>query len=120
MKKLYLPMAVGGIVILAVLAVFQWKNLSNQGTPPPTPSGNAAEEPGNKFSAASGQEGAGELAGVLNKSDNLQKGNLMLETPGRNIYLHTSRDYTALLGREVTVSIEGTVQSFNLIEIKAK
>jgi len=58
--------------------------------------------------------------GVLKASNNSQKGNLMLETKERTIYLKTSRDFSQLLGKDVVVGYEGTLDSFALGDITAK
>lgn len=58
--------------------------------------------------------------GILKQSDNNQKGNLMLVTKERTIYVKTNRDFNALINKEVTITYEGTLDSFRLGEIKAK
>jgi hypothetical protein len=58
--------------------------------------------------------------GILKESNNSSKGNLMLETKDRTIYLRTSRDFSALIGKEVKVTYEGTLESFVLGDIEAK
>lgn len=58
--------------------------------------------------------------GTLKKSDNASKGNLMLVTKDRTIYMQTSRDFSPLLDKEVSVSYEGDYTSFILGDIKAK
>ena len=64
--------------------------------------------------------GAQKLQGTLKISDDLRRGNLMLVTSERAIYLFTSRDYSSLLDKQVTVEIEGTLENFRLVDIKAK
>jgi len=58
--------------------------------------------------------------GILKTSDNETKGNLMLVTGDRTIYLRTSRDYSALIGKQVSVNYKGTLDSFGLVDIVAK
>ncbi|MBI3232394.1 MAG: hypothetical protein HYZ51_04955 [Candidatus Doudnabacteria bacterium] len=58
--------------------------------------------------------------GVLHISDNLKRGNLMLKTSSHVIYLFTSRDYSSLFGKQVKVEIEGGLDNFKLVDIKAK
>ena len=58
--------------------------------------------------------------GTLKMSDNSAKGNLMLVTKDHTVYLKTSRDFSALVGKEVTVVYTGTVDSFTLENISAK
>ena len=79
-----------------------------------TPSGNNRE---NDTPVPSGEQ---KLQGSLKISDDLRRGNLMLVTSERAIYLFTSRDYSSLLDKQVTVEIEGTLENFRLVDIKAK
>ncbi|MEK9181158.1 MAG: hypothetical protein AAB871_02905, partial [Patescibacteria group bacterium] len=103
MNKKYLPVVAVIVVILAIFAVFQWKNWSNRGTPPEPPSNISAEVTGNKPSNNNGgQVGTNQLVGMLKKSDDAKRGNLLIQTVGSSIYIHTSRDYSALLDKEVT------------------
>lgn len=62
------------------------------------------------------------LEGVLRKSDKASRGNLMLELSNSDkiIYLHTSRDYSNLIDQEVNVIIDGTLESFVIINIEPK
>lgn len=55
--------------------------------------------------------------GTLRASDTITKGNLMLTTTERTIYIKTNRDYNILIGKKVRVSYEGTWQNFVLGEI---
>ncbi|HYV33539.1 MAG TPA: hypothetical protein VE973_01700 [Candidatus Limnocylindria bacterium] len=58
--------------------------------------------------------------GTLKMSDNSKKGNLMLVTSDHTIYLKTSRNFSALIGKEVVVTYSGTTNSFVLGNITAK
>ncbi|MBI5530672.1 MAG: hypothetical protein HY918_04190 [Candidatus Doudnabacteria bacterium] len=55
--------------------------------------------------------------GTLQKSDNAAKGNLLLVTSERNIYIRSNRDFSSLIGKKVRVSYEGTWQNFVLGDI---
>ena len=55
--------------------------------------------------------------GTLQKSDNSAKGNLLLVTSERNIYIRSNRDFSSLIGKKVRVSYEGTWQNFVLGDI---
>lgn len=55
--------------------------------------------------------------GTLKVSDNSQKGNLMLVTADHTVYIHTSRDFSSLIGKRVKVSYTGTLDSFSLGDI---
>jgi hypothetical protein len=43
---------------------------------------------------------------------------LLLSDSDRIIYLYTSRDYSALLGKNVMVTIDGSLDDFRLVDIK--
>jgi polysaccharide deacetylase 2 family uncharacterized protein YibQ len=55
--------------------------------------------------------------GTLQSSDNPAIGNLMLVQEDRNVYLFTSRDYSELLGQEVELKVEGSLERFRLVDI---
>jgi hypothetical protein len=57
------------------------------------------------------------LTGTLQKSDNAKNGNLMVITEGRKHYIRTSRDYISLIGKQVDVRYEGTLEDFVLGDI---
>jgi len=57
---------------------------------------------------------------TLQTSDNASKGKYMITVDGHKVYIHTSRDYSSLVGKEVNVSYQGTVDSFTLGDITAK
>ena len=65
------------------------------------------------------QPGGEVWTGTLQNSDNKAKGNLMLVTADRNIYIKTSRDFSALVGKKVDISYEGDVNNFVLGNIAA-
>lgn len=53
------------------------------------------------------------VSGILRSSDRRASGNLMVvEDSGRKIYIATARDFSALLGKEVTLDARGTIDSF--------
>lgn len=55
--------------------------------------------------------------GILKTSDSLAKGNLMLVTKEKTIYIKTSRDFSTLLDKKVSVTYEGTLDAFRLGDI---
>ncbi len=55
--------------------------------------------------------------GNLKASDTPSKGNLMLVTAERTIYIKTNRDYSSLVGKKVRVSYSGSWQNFVLGDI---
>jgi hypothetical protein len=85
-------------------------NNSKPTTPNPTPSGtDIGSEVMN-----------GGIEGKLYESDNKSRGNLMLVTADKTIYIQTARDYKALFGQDVVMTIDGDLTSFTLVDIKAK
>ena len=57
------------------------------------------------------------LDGVLKPSDNLNRGNLMLQTPEQKVYIATVRDYTDLLNQNVTLNASGTIANFQVLDL---
>ena len=60
------------------------------------------------------------LEGVLYKSEDLNRGNFKLVSGTSDIYVRTSRDFSALLGLEVLAQISGTLDKFELVDIQPK
>lgn len=60
------------------------------------------------------------MTGTLKASDDTTKGNFVLVMPDHSIYIRTSRDYSELVGKEVTVSYTGTLENFTLMDIEPK
>jgi hypothetical protein len=62
------------------------------------------------------------LVGELKVSNDKRRGNLMLllENSDRIIYLNTSRDFSSLVGEQVIVTIDGSLDDFRLVDIKEK
>lgn len=58
------------------------------------------------------------LEGILWSSDDEKRGNLLLVSQYAAIYLKTSRDFSALVGKPVIVSVEGTLENFTLLNIE--
>lgn len=60
-----------------------------------------------------------EIGGTLQASDNAAKGNLMLASSHGPVYIHTSRDFSALQGKTVTAKVNGSISAFTLVDITA-
>ena len=60
------------------------------------------------------------LEGTLNNSDNLRLGNFKLISNVGEIYLKTTRDFSKLVGLQVIVLINGTMEKFELLDIQSK
>jgi hypothetical protein len=58
--------------------------------------------------------------GRLEKSSSPSRGNLqlMMDDEDRIVYITTSRDFSALIGKDVKVTVEGTFSDFTLINIE--
>ena len=99
------------VVAMAVWGLFRFKPSS----PGPRP------EPGPSNNSQTNTQGSGQtLSGTLQASNNPARGNLMLMTDKQTIYISTSRDYSALIGKTVVVSYDGTLDNFRLGDIIAK
>lgn len=119
MKKNYYIAA--GIVIIVIIVIVAASLIMKNNTNQPTPTSRGNTNTTDNQTITTPIKSAGnELEGTLKKSDDPAKGNLMLVTMGPSIYLNTSRDYSALYDKAVTVSIEGNARSFQLVDIKAK
>ena len=123
---------IGGIIVIALVAAWQFSKKPD--SPNINQSANQGEEQELNSPENVGAEGeiaqpsenqAGEnqgnaWEGSLKLSDNPAKGNLLLMTKDRVIYIRTSRDYSALVDKEVKVTYEGTLESFRLGDIVEK
>ncbi len=58
--------------------------------------------------------------GTLNNSDNPTLGNFKLVSADHAIYLRTGRDFSKLVGLQVLVFFDGTMEKFELKDIQAK
>lgn len=58
-----------------------------------------------------------ELEGILQISDDENKGNLMLAFEDTIVYIRTSRDFSGSIGENVVVSISGTLNNFTFLHM---
>lgn len=58
--------------------------------------------------------------GTLQNSDDINRGNLKLVSSLGVIYLRTQRDFQSMVGSEVSVLIDGTLDAFKLVDIVKK
>jgi len=58
------------------------------------------------------------IEGILWPSDNESRGNLMLISNQTTIYIKTARNFQNLIGKEVTASIKGNPENFELLNIE--
>ena len=122
MKNLYKNPRVQAAGLIVVLAVIGWLVFRQPKTEVDSKPSNSAPnaETQNQSSQKNPDQNIAGWEGVLKLSNNNQKGNLMLVTKERIIYLKTNRDFIALVNKEVMVTYEGTLDSFRLGEITAK
>ena len=110
---------IGGIVIILIAGFFLFSSSSvNDSGQQNKETSNQTQNEGESTSEE--ETKLGMLEGILQISDDLKQGNLMLETADKKIYIFTSRDYSELFGQEVKVEIEGSMDSFTLINIAKK
>ena len=60
------------------------------------------------------------LEGILRYSDDPFRGNLKLVSQYSDIYVRTARDFSSLIGLEVLVRINGTLDKFELLDVELK
>lgn len=113
----YAPVVIIALIIAVIAGIQYFKNSSPVTQENPNKPGS---ENSQETSDANPQAEEGQLSGTLKISDNLKRGNLMLVTKDRVIYLFTSRDYSALVNKEVKIKINGTLENFRLIDILPK
>lgn len=58
--------------------------------------------------------------GTLLVSDDSKQGNYMVRTSNSIFYIRTSRDFSSLVNKEVTMTAKGTVEMFSLVDIVAR
>lgn len=129
MKKLLLFLVV---VLIVVAGVWYFKQDNGQpqdetnNTTGQNSGSNSSSNSSNSSSSSSSDEEdttvmeiGNTLSGELKASNDTKRGNLMLmlTDSDRVIYLHTSRDYTALIDKEVVVTIDGSLDDFRLVDI---
>ena len=114
------------IVAIIVLVVVGWLILRQAPKKATAPAKTQNEDAGqNQQNPASNKQESGTgtadaWEGILKVSDNATKGNLMLVASATTIYIHTSRDSSALIGQQVRVNYKGSLDSFGLVDITAK
>ena len=100
------------VVAIALIWFFKAKPAADNNTNSPQNQNNSASS--NSPSPAAMDK---VWEGTLKVSDTPGKGNLMLVTKERNIYIKTGRDYSNLLNKDVKVTYQGTLQNFALGDI---
>lgn len=107
-KKNRIYIIVTGLMAITLLWLGQVNK--NRGTDlPPLTDANVSEGTAAKLDR---------IEGVLWSSDSEQRGNLMLVSKYTTIYLKTSRDFSSLIGKNVIVTADGTLDNFTLINVE--
>lgn len=73
----------------------------------------------NEIGTVSGMTGS-YLQGRLENSDDSIQGNYKLISDFGQIYIKTGRNFSALIGSNVLLSIDGTMESFTLLDIQKR
>lgn len=113
------------VVVIILLVIFLRPDSANGPADVNAPATNEADssdimkDKGNGTSDRTGGtvNASDEYSGILQESDNSAIGNLMLVQPERNIYLFSSRDFSALYGKKVKLVTEGELEQFRLLDI---
>ena len=113
--------AVGVIVLIALIAAWQLgkkpaaTDNENQNQEQTQNSNENTNKPASSPTPTSQTTMSGNMwEGTLLATDNTNKGNYRLQTKDHLLYLRTSRDFSSMVGKEVKVSYEGTLDSFVL------
>ena len=109
-NKIYI--IVTGVVAITLIWLSQSNNNKNK---IPVPESSPKENIENKTAK---EEPTKTFEGTLWSSGDEGKGNLMLTNGDTVIYIRTSRDFSNLIGKYVIVSIDGTLESFTLLNIE--
>jgi len=112
---------IGVVIVLIAAGIFLWQGKSKKDKPdteatPISSSWETDQGDGGQTITPVGNV----LEGTLNLSDNKSRGNLMLKNASTTVYIYTSRDYSNLVGKEVKVIYDGTLDDFRLGDIVAK
>lgn len=86
------------------------QNQPSENQPSATPNGQTpTESPNGTQAQTSGNVTA---TGTLRASDNAARGNLMVESSSGKVYVSTGRDFSSLIGTQVTLNAEGSLNNF--------
>lgn len=111
--KLYLAVLLAGAVLVAG-GIYQRKHVTNSEHMADKNNTQKTEQVAGTQTSAVGNY----LEGILQSSDDQAKGNLKVVSNSSTVYLRTSRNFSELLGANVMVTIEGTLDNFKLLDIK--
>lgn len=119
-KKTWLAVGLTAALI-AAFVLWQSETKAPDQNSNTVPAETSSEKPeGNKETLPAPANNFNTWEGVLEKSNDTKKGNLMLKTTERTTYIFTSRDYSNLIGKNVVVTYQGDIESFTLGDITEK
>jgi hypothetical protein len=120
MKKILFSVSILALLAAGCGSASQNSSSSNTTNSTKQTTLNPSPSPSSLGSGNQGTTTGSTWQGILMASNNSAKGNYMLSANGHTIYLHTSRDYSALVGKSVNVGYSGTMDSFSLDDITAQ
>ncbi len=112
--KAYLMVLLIGVALTVWSVFFKNKNSDNELV------GNKEMSDEEGEDSDLGSEVSSYLEGRLENSDNLVQGNYKLMSALSRIYIKTSRDFSSLVGSDVLVTIDGSTESFTLLNIEKR
>ena len=112
--KAYLMVLLIGVALTVWSVFFKNKNSDNELV------GNKEMSDEEGEDSDLGSEVSSYLEGRLENSDNLVQGNYKLLSALSRIYIKTSRDFSSLVGSDVLVTIDGSTESFTLLNIEKR
>lgn len=108
-KKNKIYIIITGVTAITLIWLGQGNKRQNQEVKLPS-----KEEPADE----SVSQPVNTLEGTLWTSDNMAKGNLMLTNSYATIYIKTTRDFNNLVGKNVVVTVNGTIDNFTLLSVE--
>ena len=60
------------------------------------------------------------IEGVLAPSNDLSRGNIMITTSDKTLYIFSSRDWSSLYNQQVKINAQGTSKQFQVLDITDK
>ena len=107
-------------IITIVVVIFAVAIVISGGGKDPQKESTQKEIPKSENNNMSDKEYSGdELYGILRASEDKEIGNYKLVLEQEEVFIKTSRNYDALIGSNVFMTIDGSLESFRLIDIFA-
>ncbi len=109
----------GLAILLLILGIVWWTRKPSQTTNATKQISPSAQTPQTDKPETNTPTG-NTVEGILKISDNPKRGNFMLVSEDKTVYIFTSRDYSELADKTVIMSYEGNLDEFRLGDIVAK